>query len=182
VSAERARLFVALELPREVQCALVRWRSPVVEAIGALRAVPEESLHLTLCFLGAIAAGMIEAVGEAVANAIRGAPATLSLGPALWLPPHRPRVLGVRVLDPSGALSAAQSALSETLVGGRWYEPDSRPFLPHVTVARVGRGARVRADELPDPPLVAFDGLSVTLFRSLQGADGVRYQALRRVG
>jgi hypothetical protein len=38
------------------------------------------------------------------------------------------------------------------LAGGGWYEPEARPFLAHVTVARWGRGSRGRTPALTQTP------------------------------
>ena len=82
-----------------------------------------------------------------------------------------------------GGSGAVQSALSEALAAGGWYAPEKRPFLPHVTVARVGRGARVRRGlELPALPAdLAFRASTVTLFRSRLSPAGARYEGLASV-
>jgi RNA 2',3'-cyclic 3'-phosphodiesterase len=181
VSDDRARLFAALELPAGVRDALVSWRGAL--DLAALRHVAPESLHVTLCFLGSIVVSEIEAIAAAVAGARVAAPALLplSLAPPIWLPRRRPNVLAVGVADPSGALAAVQSALSDALGEGGWYERESRPFLAHVTVARVRRGESVSPVELAPPPQLEFDGRVVTLFRSRTDPQGARYEALRRV-
>jgi 2'-5' RNA ligase len=90
-------------------------------------------------------------------------------------------VLAVRVEDPARALTGVQSVLSAALARGGWYEPESRPFLAHVTIARVARGARVRPVSLPSPPPVYIQGGAVTLFRSRTEAAGARYERLSAV-
>jgi ketosteroid isomerase-like protein len=74
-----------------------------------------------------------------------------------------------------------QSELSRTLSEGGWYTPEARPFLAHVTVARVARGARAPAIELPSAPAVSFEAARVTLYRSRLSAGGARYEALGTV-
>jgi ketosteroid isomerase-like protein len=75
-----------------------------------------------------------------------------------------------------------QSALSDALHAGGWYIPETRPFLAHVTVARVARDARrAPAVELSPVPPLAFAGERVTLFRSRLGAGGARYEPLGSV-
>ena len=69
----------------------------------------------------------------------------LALGDALWLAPRRPHVLTVEVADATGALLALQERVVAALVEAVGYEPDRRRFRPHVTVARVRRGARAAA-------------------------------------
>jgi 2'-5' RNA ligase len=113
---------------------------------------------VTLCFLGAIAAGEVAGIATAVRSALDGRPApSLTLGEPLWLPPRRPRVLAVALDDLTGALGALQSAVSAALVRGGWYEEERRPFLAHVTVARVRRDGPRRPPPLDEGPALAGD-------------------------
>ncbi len=181
VSDERVRLFVALELPEDVREALIDWRRGVLRDLGSLRAVAPEALHVTLCFLGWRLGAEIEpiiAVCEQVASQRRP---SLSVGAPMWLPPRRPRVLAVKVEDRDGDLAEVQGALSRELQSGGWYVPETRPFLGHVTVGRVARGARLASVELPPQPQPSFEGSTVTLFRSRLGPGGARYEPLARV-
>jgi RNA 2',3'-cyclic 3'-phosphodiesterase len=178
---ERIRLFVALELPRAVVDALVKWRDQVVTRGPGLRPLSADSLHATLCFLGW--RGVEEADAIATACGVlsaQGVP-VLSLGAPRWLPPRGPRVLAVELVDPTGALTRAQARLADVLAAGGWYQPEKRPYLAHVTVARAGRGARVQRDRLPPLPRIEFQAPRVTLFRSLLLRTGARYQPLAAV-
>jgi 2'-5' RNA ligase len=182
-SGERARLFVALELPREVRDRLARWRDEVVAGVPGLRPVAVESLHVTLCFLGSVEVGAVDAIASACGVVGELPAASLHVGRGIWLPPRRPGVLAVELLDEGGRLGAVQAALSEALAAGDWYKPEKRPFLAHVTVARVGRGARVRrGSELPVlSGELSFSGSTVTLFRSRLSGAGARYEGLASV-
>lgn len=179
---ERARLFVALELPERVRGRLAAWRDGVVRSVPGVRAVPVESMHVTLCFLGWVSVGKIDDVAAAC-GVVAGMPgASLRVGRGTWLPARRPRVLAVELSDVGDKLGAVQAALSEVLAAGGWYTPEKRRFLPHVTVARVGRGARVRRAELPDTPDdMVFRSSIVTLFRSRLSPAGARYERLASV-
>jgi 2'-5' RNA ligase len=176
---ERVRLFVALEFPENVRDALDRWRGRLRGE--GLRTIAREHLHATLCFIGWRSAEEIEAIGAACeVLAARPAPA-LRLGEAIWLPPRRPRVLAVCLDDDSRSLTTLQAALSETLAAGGWYEPEKRPYVGHVTVARAGRGFRAPRAELPAPPPLAFEASRVTLYRSRLMHSGARYEPLASV-
>jgi RNA 2',3'-cyclic 3'-phosphodiesterase len=67
------------------------------------------------------------------------------------------------------------------LRAGGWYVPEQRPFLAHVTVARVARGARIRREVLPPPPPDAVTASTVTLYRSRLERGGARYEPLASV-
>jgi 2'-5' RNA ligase len=175
---ERARLFVALELPASARDILARWRGSALRDIAALRPVPVEHLHATLCFLGSRPASQIEEIAAAC-GVVAGEPVLEPrLGQPVWLPARRPRVLAVRLDDASGALARVQAALSAALSSGGWYAPESRPYLGHVTVARMAKDARIKPPSLEPPPAVDVRCSRVTLYRSRLGSGGARYEPL----
>ena len=98
-----------------------------------------------------------------------------------WLPPRRPGVLVVDLEDGDGALSALQPCVVEAMTATAAYEPETRPFRPHLTVARLKRGARQPRRELPPPPELSFAAESLTLYRSQLSREGARYEPLARV-
>lgn len=137
--------------------------------------MPPESLHVTLAFLGehpdpdpfALALGAV---------APRRVP--LALAAPAWLPPRRPRVLAVDLEDPDGACGRLQSDVAAALRA--LHAPESRPFRPHVTVARVRKGARVDTRLPAAPDRMTFAVAALTLYRSRLGPQGARYDALAR--
>jgi 2'-5' RNA ligase len=142
--------------------------------------VPAESLHVTLCFLGTRPVDEAAAIGAAVVGCAAPVPG-LGLRAAAWLPRRRPGVLAIDLDDAQGACAALQRSLARSLAALGAYEPGRRRFRPHVTVARVRRGARVEDPAVPVlPALPAFAGAAVTLFRSELAPGGARYEALAR--
>jgi RNA 2',3'-cyclic 3'-phosphodiesterase len=178
---ERVRLFVALELPEPVRGALISWRDRALRGAREVRPLAAESLHVTLCFLGWRTAGEIPAIAAAC-RAVAADPApSLSLGAPRWLPPRRPGVLAVELLDRDGALTRAQARLSEVLAAGGWYQPEKRPYLPHVTVARVGRQGRPPTELPPSAAAPEFRASRVVLYRSRLLRSGASYEAVSTV-
>ena len=175
-----ARLFAALDLPAPVRDALGAFGRAAAADDFALRAVRDDALHVTLAFLGHRALDDIDPARDAVREVAAPVP-DLALGDALWLAPRRPHVLTVEVADATGALLALQERVVAALVEAVGYEPDRRRFRPHVTVARVRRGAAPRQRGLPDAPSASFAGEVVTLYRSWLGGGPARYEALERV-
>jgi 2'-5' RNA ligase len=103
-------------------------------------------------------------------------------------PPRRARVIALPVLSPG--TEALQAGLRANLVEAGLYEPEKRPFWPHVTVARVrpeGRGSRRPAvvsevpGKLPMSLSEAFLGVRLTLYRSELQPRGARYVPLAQV-
>ncbi len=208
---EKVRLFVALALPEEARSKLVSWRTTVMEGVDGLRPVGVDSLHVTLCFLGGQPSSEVAEIAGSCALVAGMTSPRLAILRARWLPPRRPGVLAVELDDQSGALGAIQTKLSTSLQQGGWYEPEARPFLPHVTVARVrggGRGASAirrgelrgvseaaasRSErrgesaavtgrgELPPTPECVFDGERVVLYRSRLQRGGAQYEPIETV-
>jgi 2'-5' RNA ligase len=169
------RLFVALDVPPGVRAALATWAHEAVGEDERLRLIAAESLHATLVFLGERPDAEVPRLAAAVIGAVDAPAPPLVVDGPIWLSPRRPHVLAARLADLSGGVARIHAAVLEAL--GR--EPDPRPLLPHVTVARV-RG-RIRAFELPAPPSIEFAGTAVTLYRSHLGGGPARYEPVASV-
>jgi len=187
LKSPRARLFVALDLPSEVRAAIVAWGREAL-ADPALRPVAPESLHVTLAFLGYLPEKEIPRLAGVVEAS--GCPApSVQLGDAVQRPQRgRPRLFALPVESP-GTVSL-QAELEEKLVASRLYEPEKRPFWPHVTVARVRREERGSQrpalvsrvpGKLPKDLLQSFNGVRVTLYRSQLQPRGAQYTPLAQV-
>lgn len=125
------RLFVALELPSEVQAAL----AGLCHGLPSARWVEEGSFHLTLAFLGDVQGPAVDAVREGL-HAVRGDPFELQLKGVGHFPPRgAPQVVWAGVEDGASVRSLAEH-VGRCLrrVGVRTEE---RRFLPHVTLARL---------------------------------------------
>jgi 2'-5' RNA ligase len=128
------RLFVAGELPRDVRRAIAAWQEAELAPQRELRL--NRSLHLTLCFLGDVARGAVPEIVDAL-RAIDFTAVALTPAEALFLPERgRKRVVALRLDDPTGALVRLQGEVSAALAALGVYEPERRPYLPHLTVAR----------------------------------------------
>lgn len=163
------RLFLAVWPPPDIRDALVRagagWRWP-----PTARRTRAERLHLTLHFIGERPAS--EVPGMVAALGLPCEPFELELRvPQLWA---STAVLTAERTPP--ALAQLHAALGERLASMA-LPVDSRPFRPHVTLARQARGAQWPAAS----PVIrwrAEDGYR--LVRSLPGGAG--YETLARYG
>ena len=187
LKSPRARLFVALDLPDSVRGAIAAWGGGQL-ADPALRPVAETSLHITLAFLGFLPEKRIPQIAEIVAGG--GGPAPrIELGQPVPRPPRgRPRLFALPAESPGTV--AIQAVLEEKLVEAGLYEPEKRPFWPHVTVARVRREERgsKRPALVSSPPgalpgdlLQPFGGVRITLYRSQLQPQGAQYTPLAQV-
>ena len=182
-SRPTARLFVALELPADARERIVEWQSAAFGAHGrAVRLVRPASLHVTLVFLGHHAEEEIDAIGAAAFSRLAAVAAPVLVPAGLKaVPPRRPRLWALDLDDDASRAAAVHAAVSEPLVAGGWYEPEKRPFWPHITVARLRaheRAPRVDADPPQGDP---FRAAEVVLYRSRLSRAGADYDALARV-
>ena len=130
MTAGRARLFVALELPAAARTARGGLQDAALSAIAGLRLIEADALHLTLCFLGSRALEEVAPIARACASVAQTGPPGLALAEAIWLPVRRPSVVAVRIADPQGRLEALQAALARALTAGGWYEAEERASAP----------------------------------------------------
>jgi len=143
-NVETIRAFVALPLSEEMHQQLDRVQRRLQRDIShrAVKWVSPEKIHLTLFFLGDIFASRVDAIKEALAVVARNVPPIQAdiqeLG--VFPNPSRARVLWVGMHDPEEHLALLALAVNEALeqLG---YEPDRRPFKPHLTLGRVRRKA-----------------------------------------
>jgi 2'-5' RNA ligase len=181
LKSPRARLFVALDLPEPVREEMVAWQRRELTD-PALRPVRPESLHMTLVFLGHQAEGEIERIAEAAFDVDVPAPQVAIERDPVGVPRGRPRLLALDT--PSPGAVALQAAVERNLVAGRFYEPEKRPFWPHLTVARVRparRGSRKPAaverwpGPLPAQKTRPEAYVRLVLFRSHLRPQGAEY-------
>lgn len=183
----RARLFVALDLPGELREGIAAWGREAL-ADPALRPVATESLHVTLAFLGHRPQQEIERIAAVVGESVAPAPWVELRDPEPRPPRGRTRLYALPVLSPG--TEALQAGLAIALQQAGFYEPETRPFWPHVTVARVRpetRGSR-RPAVVSEPPGKLPEGVSearicrrMTLYRSELKPTGARYVPLAHV-
>lgn len=187
LKSPRARLFVALDLPDRIREGIVAWGEEELSD-PSLRPVPIQSLHVTLAFLGHRPEKEIERIAEVVRESAGAAPWVELLDPLPRPPRGRARLFALPALSPGAEM--LQAGLEQRLVEGGFYEPEKRPFWPHVTVARVrpeARGSRRPAvvsgppAKLPEALSEAFLGVRLALYRSELKPTGAQYVPLALV-
>ena len=178
----RARLFVALDLPEPARAAIADWRDRAIAERSELRPVAPDALHVTLCFLGWRAESDAPRIGELAAAATSGGPVP-RLGPVelVGVPTRNPRLFALGLDDQADAASTLQAAVSAALAAASLYEPEPRAFWPHITLARVRRGARAGAVQAAPPPADRFTARDLTLYQSTLRPQGAHYRPLARI-
>lgn len=180
------RLFVALDIPAETRESVWRAATPLRERAFPVRWSTPESLHLTLKFLGDVPDERVPELHDALHAAVQGArPVPIAVeGCGAFPAAERPRVIWAAVA-PEPGLELLQHGVERafTPLG---FPPDGRPFRPHLTLGRVGRGVRPNEFAGLDAALDALQvhavavADAVVLMRSTLHRDGAVYQELDR--
>jgi len=182
------RAFIAIELSADIRRSLDQLSSQLRQSLkGApVRWVPADNIHLTLKFLGNVSLTNLDILKEVIQNEVTRHPAfEFSVGELGAFPSvRRPRVIVVRVQAPA-ELGQIQRGLEE---GSRrlGYDPEERPFSPHLTLGRVSRNASNsevgQLGQALESTRIGFLGAmqvtSVHLFRSDLQPSGAIYTSL----
>jgi RNA 2',3'-cyclic 3'-phosphodiesterase len=181
-AAPALRLFFAVD----VRCPAAL-RRVVIDLGGlgrAVKAVDPDQLHVTLKFLGATPADLVPRLADVLSHAEFPAAFDVSLvGLGAFPSAQRPSVLWAG-LEPVGPLQQMARTL-EAAVEPLGFARESRPFRPHVTVARVrfrpppAVGALLLDEAATNFGSVRID--SVVLYRSDTTTHGPQYTRLARV-
>jgi RNA 2',3'-cyclic 3'-phosphodiesterase len=136
------RCFIAL-----VPDAATREAFAAMPVEAAARRVPIDQLHLTLAFLGSISEDRGVPLAAALPSVAVALPALALERLEYWPSRSHPR-LAVLVFTACGELVELDARVRALVAGLGLPIDDHRPFRPHVTLARLSRGAK---PIVPDP-------------------------------
>ena len=168
------RLFLGLKLPTAAVRAVDHWREH--NPIAAARAVPLANLHVTVAFLGEVDARRLEPLCDEVGELLEMHPVRdirLHFDCVGYWPGPKVFWLGTS-LAPDPELAAWAQGLQQ-LAGRHGNRIDRRPWTPHITLYRAVAAPPSAPSQQPD---IVLQQDHLTLFESLSGRDGVRYEAL----
>lgn len=182
------RSFIAIDLPTKIQTRLDKVSTQLQERLEdvPVRWVPVENIHLTLKFLGDVSESNLEVLKDVLRTvAANYDKFEISIGGMGAFPQaRRPRVIWIGIESPPELASIQRNIESETVHLG--YARERRPFSPHLTLARVSRGAGARdvrkVAEVLNSFKVGFLGVArveaVRLYRSELQPGGAIYTGL----
>lgn len=187
IAQDHVRLFVACEIPDDVKEAIGETIEGLRKKSGpAVRWIKPEGVHVTLKFLGEVPVKKLPAIKLAIQEAVVGhSPFELefsNIGTFGGREGLRIMWVGIAgdVLRLEALVRAVNAAL--TVVG---FEPERRPFRPHLTLGRVRDeiGTRQRAEievavGKTEVPGVSWRTSQVSLMRSRLGPGGASYEVL----
>jgi 2'-5' RNA ligase len=132
------RTFIALDLDAIILDGLAEVRDDLADHVEKARWTERQNLHVTLHFLGDVAAEMAHEVCDIVQNvASQFEPFDFDVRGAVVTPPRGlPRMVWANIVDPTGELVALHDAVTSQLTGLGLRE-EERGYKPHITLARI---------------------------------------------
>ena len=189
---EQVRSFIAIELPNELKVGLSQLEAQLKSGKqSGVKWVNPYSIHLTLKFLGSIAVDKISQITKAMNEAVQGiSPFHLEVKDLGAFPNlRRVQVVWVGISGEVDKLAQLQQRIESNLAR-LGFAPESRPFTPHLTLARLRNQAsldeRQRLGELIAGTrfevayTIKVD--TINLMRSQLTREGAVYSRISTVG
>jgi 2'-5' RNA ligase len=179
------RAFVALDLDPVSLRRVARVADRLRMGSGAPSATwtPPAKIHVTLKFMGELSVDSVTPLGKALGGLVAGKkaprPGTFRLD--AFPSAEEADVVVAELLDPFGDLRKLAAAVDK-IAGKHGYPSETRPFRPHMTLARLKRAYDTRRWLRPEVAGGTDEcrAASMTLYRSDLGAEGSTYTALGR--
>lgn len=181
------RLFVALDIPTETREALASLIAQLKPKCPLARWVRPEAMHITLKFIGHLGEENLAAIRDILARARSPEPIEMHFRGLGFFPNEkRPRVFwcGAQA-SPNAAILAADLDRALVKLG---IEAETRPFTPHLTLARFkegegsGKGSRgqmaTAAREMKTGDFGSLKASEFHLFESTTKPTGAEYTKL----
>jgi RNA 2',3'-cyclic 3'-phosphodiesterase len=186
------RVFFGVELPEDVKAAAGAVAGQLQQRVhtkargASIRWVDPANLHITLWFIGEIDDAALAALTTATNIPFATPRFLLQFGGVGTFPSSSsPRVLWIGLRSGVEPLQSIYAELARRLAP--WgYEPERRPYSPHLTIARIKeirrgdvKAFRTAVDLSIEP--FGCEVAAVTMFRSRLSPKGARYEPLLRV-
>lgn len=152
-----------------------------MHGISGVRWQDDEQLHLTLRFIGEVDHHRAEDIAAALGGLYAPTVTARIAGVSLFEHHGRPQMVWAGV-EPAEALAALHRKVDQ-LLGRVGVAPETRAFVPHITLARLNRGSGPVAPFLAlnsDLATPFFSLSHVTLYESEMGRGGSRYHPVAR--
>lgn len=177
--ALKVRAFFGLPLPEAQRKELEPYLAACAAAAPDFRWVPAANLHLTVRFIGSVERAVVDGIADKLAVR-RLAGFELGLGGVGTF--RRGRLVRVVWLQVSSGVEAARALAQqvEAECAAAGLAAETRPFQPHLTLARVRAREGALLPPLAEPSrLDPWRADELVLYRSQLGRAGSVYEPLR---
>ena len=181
------RSFLAIEVPKPILKKIEEVQGDLRSALADVRWVNPEKIHLTLKFFGNIEESRIDLIVKSIEEPIRNTlPFSIIVrGVGAFPSLKTPRVIWMGLVDGKEVLTSLQKQMEKEL-GKIGFQPEDRPFHPHLTLGRMklGRGKEDlmgRMEQHKEEEFGVFPVERVVLFKSDLRPIGPIYTPLREL-
>jgi len=177
------RVFIALELPKEVKAEISKIQQDLKKAGVQARWVQSTIVHLTLVFLGSITPDKVKPIEEIISEATgQIGPIELHLNKTGCFPdPTKARIIHLELGGELDKLNLLVAKIRKGLKKQKiWF--DEKPFHPHLTLGRIRKrrnltsaikGVKVKKSE--------FIANKISLYKSTLTTTGPVYSELKQI-
>jgi len=176
------RLFVALDLPEPVRHAITELIAKLQPKSRTARWIRPENLHITLKFIGHVGNEKLSPIQTALSSIRAAQPIELHFrGMGFFPNEHRPRAFWCGIAaSPNLADLAANIDRALVPLG---VEAETRPFTPHLTLARFKSDEGIRevvhaATDMKSTDFGAATETNFHVYESLLKSTGAQYNRL----
>lgn len=185
------RLFVAVDLDPGVSSAAamlideLRRRSATLAPHARITWIPSDRMHLTVRFIGNVDDRLAAAIETGLVAPLVPGPFDLTLGRVGAFPRSgKPQVLWAAVQSGMASLQMVEREVTQRLAT-QGIPPETRPYNPHLTLARVRDAAALRTRPLfaglENASLGTTHVEAITLYESRLSPRGPTYRAIQRI-
>jgi 2'-5' RNA ligase len=167
--SDSSRLFFALWPDDETRQTLARLSQSI--AVKEFKWLPPHNLHVTLVFLGQVTSDAEVLLKQSIENIIVQPFALTFDSLSFW---SRPKILCLFSLQPVPAAALMLAAELETAAANCGLHTDTRPYTPHITLARHVR----YLPEVKIEPII-WRAEAFCLVKSCSEAEGVCYRVIQ---
>ena len=176
------RLFVAIPLSAVAQALVRGIGERNADRFPGYRWTPPHLVHITMKFIGEVDDITAAAARTAIGSISPGEPISLKFGPAMLLgPSNDKRVVAMKLTGDVDHLLVLHQKLEDAFAR-LGFERESRPFLPHLTVARLTKdGQPLKTVPKIEPPKPWFFLNHICLMKSTLGGPEPVYETLLQI-
>ncbi len=161
------RAFLAIELSERLKSEAQSFLESIQNELTGFRLIPPQNWHLTLHFFGSVELHQLEKVTPQLFDTLSNVkPFSISLaGFGAFPNARKPRIIWIGTGGEIQSLSELKNKLDHTLQKAR-FEIESRPYHPHITIARIKTGHPVPQFNRPFNGKITDQVCQITLFKS----------------
>lgn len=174
------RIFIAIELPKNI-------KEKIIDIENKLdfdaKYVKPENIHLTLAFLGNVEEEKLKVLESELEKDLAGLqPFKLEISGLGGFPqPQRAHTLWIGV-EEQPKLASLELVLRRKLQGLE-FQTDSRPFTPHITIARLRKKQNITEEikKYSEEKFGSFEVNQILIFESKLNTQGPEHIVLKKI-